>query len=85
MIPPQAHEDAMREASQSDVMILIGTTGEVMPAAMIPRLAKSNGAFIIEVNPTESLYTHEITDLFLRGKAGYIMNELGNRLFEGAE
>ena len=76
MIPPQAHEDAVQEASRAEVLILVGTTGEVMPAAMIPRLAKSNGARIIEINPTETHFTNEISDIFLKGKAGEVMSRL---------
>jgi NAD-dependent deacetylase len=46
-------------------MILVGTTGEVYPAALIPRAAKKRGAVIIEINPDFSSYTLDITDHFL--------------------
>ena len=75
-IPVKAHIESSEESQVAEVVLLIGTTGEVMPAAMIPRLAKNNGATIIEINPEESFYTNEITDIFLQGKAGIIMDRL---------
>lgn len=75
-IPVKAHIESSEESQMAEVVLLIGTTGEVMPAAMIPRLAKNNGAKIIEINPEESYYTSEITDIFLQGKAGDVMEIL---------
>lgn len=75
-IPQKASAASFTEASIADVFILVGTTGEVMPANMVPRLAKQNGASIIEVNPEPSSYTDDITDIFLQGRAGEILPEL---------
>jgi NAD-dependent deacetylase len=75
-IPAEAAQNAIVEAEKSDVMLLIGTTGEVMPASMIPRMAKNSGTKIIELNTEKSLYTDDITDLFLKGKAGEVAREL---------
>jgi NAD-dependent deacetylase len=58
------------------VFLLIGTSGEVMPACAIPTAAKENGATIIEINPKESLYTRQITDMFLEAPATTAMNRL---------
>jgi len=77
-IPLVAAYDA---AAISDVFLLIGTTGEVMPANQIPFLAKQNGAKIIEINLNESNYTRQITDIFLQGKATEIMEKLEKELF----
>jgi NAD-dependent deacetylase len=75
-IPEPASTNSFREADISDVFILIGTTGEIMPASVIPVNASRNGAKIIEVNVKESNYTNTITDVFLRGKATSILTEL---------
>ena len=75
-IPEKASAASFHEASVADVFLLIGTTGEVMPANLVPRLAKQNGAKIIEVNPEPSSYTNEITDIFLEGRAGEILPAL---------
>ncbi len=75
-IPEPAGSLSFNEADKADVFIIIGTTGEVMPASMIPQTAKQNGCSIIEVNPEKSLYTRKITDIFLQGKATEILNKL---------
>ena len=75
-IQEKAHTRAIEEAQSSDVFLLIGTTGEVMPAAFIPPLAKQNGAVIIEMNVEKSNYTDRITDIFLQAKATEAMTEL---------
>jgi NAD-dependent deacetylase len=80
-IPPQPLAAAYEAAQVSDVFLIIGTTGEVMPANQIPMLAKSNGSAIIEVNPMESNYTRSITDIFLEGEAACVMNKLSEHLF----
>ncbi len=79
-IPPVAYQNSMKEAAIADIFIVIGTTGEVMPASMIPQEAKKKGAKIIEINPEPSLYTHYITDFFMQGKATHICKELEKRL-----
>ncbi len=81
-IPQKASAASFNEASIADVFILIGTTGEVMPANMVPRLAKQNGATIIEINPEPSSYTDDITDIFLEGRAGEILPEIVQLIVE---
>ncbi len=75
-IPEVAYEGALVAAQTSDLFIVIGTTGEVMPACMIPDIAKQCGANIIEINPQPSNFTHRITDVFIQDKAGHAMNQL---------
>ncbi len=69
-IPQKAYEKSIEAASSCDVLLIIGTTGEVSPANQMPLIAKENGAFIIEVNPDPSLYTNYITDIFIKTTAG---------------
>jgi NAD-dependent deacetylase len=77
MIPIQVSQRSFAAAERADVMLMVGTTGEVMPAALIPNAAKEhNQAVIIEVNPEPSLYTQNLTDIFLQGRAGEILPEL---------
>lgn len=75
-IPEPAGSKSYAEASACDVMLVIGTTGEVMPASVIPFEAKENGAKIIEVNTKSSQFTSQITDIFLKGKATEVMDRL---------
>jgi NAD-dependent deacetylase len=75
-IPADAHNASLKAAEDADVFLIIGSTGEVMPASQIPVLAKQTGAKIIEINPETSRYTGHITDIHLQGKAGKVMVEL---------
>lgn len=75
-IPMDAHNASLKAAEEADVLIIIGSTGEVMPANQVPVLAKRTGAKIIEVNPESSRYTDFVTDIHLKGKAGEVMSEL---------
>jgi len=68
-IPPEAHRRSELEAGTSDVMLVVGSMGEVYPAALVPRRAKEAGATIIEVNPAESEFTASITDIYIPRKA----------------
>jgi NAD-dependent deacetylase len=75
-IPEPAQTNSFKEAKKSDCFILIGTTGMVAPANMIPKAAKENGAKIIEINPDKSEYTNSITDIFIEEKAACAMEIL---------
>ena len=79
-IPEHTNTLSFHEAEVADVFLLIGTTGEIMPASMIPHIAKRRGATIIEVNPKESNYTGDITDVFIQAKATEAMTRLAQEL-----
>ena len=79
-IPPKAYEKSLEAAQKAQVFLVIGTTGEIMPASQIPVLAKESGATIIEVNTQPSRYTHTLTDVFLQGKATEMMQQLEKAL-----
>ena len=64
-IPLEAAREAQRIARKTDVMLVVGSTGEVYPAAMIPRTAAARRAKIIEINPSPSSYTDHVTDVFI--------------------
>ena len=57
MLPPGAIEAAFEAAQTCDVLLLIGTSGVVQPAASLAEVAKSYGARIIEVNPRATALT----------------------------
>ncbi|WP_456471096.1 SIR2 family NAD-dependent protein deacylase [Caminibacter sp.] len=79
-IPPKAFEESIRLCENADCLIVIGTTGEIMPASQLPILAKQNGAKIIEINIEPSNYTNTITDIFLQDKATVASNKLKKEL-----
>jgi NAD-dependent deacetylase len=74
---PEYDFQASIEASQNcDLMIIIGSTGTVHPAASLPPYAKRHGAKIIEINPSPSTFTDAIADIFIPLKAAQAMREI---------
>ena len=80
-INPQVYQKSLELALKSDLMFVIGTSGEVMPACSLPLIAKQqNGAVIIEVNTLPSAYTNGISDYYFEQKAGEFFGEIAKRL-----
>lgn len=69
MLPRAALEQALDEAAQCDVMLVVGTSAMVEPAASLPRIAKKSGKRLIEVNPEGTPISH-LADAVLRAPSG---------------
>ncbi|AIF69044.1 NAD-dependent protein deacylase [Palaeococcus pacificus DY20341] len=80
-LPETALNNAFNLARRVDICLVIGTSGQVFPAAYIPYIVKDNKGSIIEINPHESGIT-PIADIFLRGRAGEVMEELLRKIWE---
>lgn len=80
MLPEAVLNQAFEEAATCDVMLIVGTSGVVQPAASLPSVAMQAGALVIEVNPELSALTPLVTDIFLQGPSGIILSELLKRL-----
>ncbi|MFX0113024.1 MAG: NAD-dependent protein deacylase [Candidatus Hodarchaeota archaeon] len=65
---PQTLESAFKEAMTCHSMLVIGTSGVVYPAAVLPSIAKDKGALIIEFNITPTALT-PLADYFFSGPA----------------
>lgn len=76
IIPAEAIRRSRQAAIDCDLMLVVGTSAVVQPAAMIPVIAKDNGAKIIEINPERTPLTDEISDYLIMGKAGEAMNRI---------
>lgn len=79
---PEAEIAAARaDCAECDVMLVVGTSAEVEPAASLPRIARDAGATIWEINPTSSewLPTHHR----LAGRAEETLPLLAERLPAG--
>lgn len=77
-INQKTHNLATRESQLCDLMIIIGTSGEVFPAALIPENAKFYGAKIMEINTKPSTYTNALVDIFIEGKASVVLRKIVN-------
>ena len=79
-LPPAALETAHHESSTCHVMLVIGTSAVVQPAASLPYLAQHNGAVVIEINPEKAFPG---ADIHIMKKAGTALPELVEALDAG--
>lgn len=84
MLPEEAVSRAWAAAQSCDVLLLVGTSGTVWPAAELPHIAKDAGATVIEVNPERSELT-AVADLFLPGQAGEVLPRLVKAVRDASE
>jgi NAD-dependent deacetylase len=75
MLPARAFEQAELEAQSCDVMVVVGTSGAVWPAAGLAARSRRGGAFVVIVNPQPSEIDSE-ADVVLRGTAAALLPEL---------
>ncbi|MGQ9688013.1 MAG: SIR2 family NAD-dependent protein deacylase [Desulfobaccales bacterium] len=75
-IPEEAGARANELVQRADLLLLIGTSGEVAPANFLPQAAKIHGALILESNLGHTRLTPLLTDYFLPGPAGEVWPEV---------
>jgi NAD-dependent deacetylase len=75
-IPERALLSSFRLAQSARALLVVGTSALVYPANSIPVIAKQNGAKIIEINIERTHLTERLTDIFILGEAGDIMERL---------
>jgi NAD-dependent deacetylase len=56
-LPADVLREAMELCEKSDVILVVGTSAVVQPAASLPLIVKRNGGTIIEINPDETPLT----------------------------
>jgi NAD-dependent deacetylase len=69
---PDVIEDATGLASQADLMLAVGSSLVVYPAADLPLVAVRNGARLVIVND-EPTPLDDVADLVVRGRAGEVI------------
>ncbi len=60
-LPPAALESAWGEAGSCRLMLVIGTSAVVQPAAALPCVARDQGAKIVEINPERAFPGADLT------------------------
>ncbi|MDO5726399.1 MAG: NAD-dependent deacylase [Bowdeniella nasicola] len=68
-LPTEAIDRAMTSAMTCDLMIVIGTSGSVYPAAGLPRLAADRGVPVVEINPRDTELTASMDVVWREGAA----------------
>ncbi|MCB9461704.1 MAG: NAD-dependent deacylase [Anaerolineaceae bacterium] len=74
-LPVQAINQAIEASQFCDVMLVVGTSGLVNPAAQLPKLAAQNGATVIEINPDTTPIT-PIAKVKLNGTSGDLLPQM---------
>jgi NAD-dependent deacetylase len=69
MLPAEAVDRAFREAERCDLLLSVGTSALVFPAAGVIEVAHRAGAWVFEVNPESTGFSH-LAVLELRQPAG---------------
>ncbi|MBX5868438.1 NAD-dependent deacylase [Pseudomonas aeruginosa] len=81
-LPEAALREAFAAACECDLLLSVGTSGVVQPAARIPGLALEHGASVVHVNP-QPVRTRHPREHCLVGPAGKVLPELLRRAFPG--
>jgi NAD-dependent deacetylase len=83
LLPFEALEAASEAARECDLLLSIGTSSLVYPAAALPYEALENGAALVEVNPSETPLTPH-ADYSLRGSVSEVLPNLLREAFGSA-
>jgi NAD-dependent deacetylase len=74
-LPADALRAAEEAARKCQIMLVVGTSAEVYPAAALPGYAKSAGATIVEINPNPTPLS-DAADYVLRAPAAVVLPAL---------
>lgn len=80
-IPPDALSECIKQTRMCDLMLLVGTSAVVYPAAGFPVDVKMSGGRLIEINPNETPLT-DISDVVIRAPAGDSLPRVVERVRE---
>ena len=81
MLPPEAFTEAQDAAARCEVMLVVGTSSVVEPAASLATWAAGNGAAIVEVNPNRTVLSAS-ADVCLNGPSGQILPAIVEQMEE---
>jgi len=80
-IPDEALEAAFAAVEDCDILLAVGTSAVVQPAAGLAMQAKQRGSLLVEINPEPTPLT-SAADFTLTGPSGLILPELVSALRE---
>jgi NAD-dependent deacetylase len=80
-IPQDALNECINQTRMCDLMLLVGTSAVVYPAAGFPVDVKTSGGRLIEINPNETPLT-DISDVVIRAPAGEALPRVVERVRE---
>jgi NAD-dependent deacetylase len=81
-LPKAALDKALAVSNACDVMLIVGSSLVVNPAAQLPQIARRHGASLIMLNRTETTLD-SLADVQILGEAGPTLSDLVGRLDSG--
>ena len=81
-LPQSAWYEAQRAARQCDLMVIAGSSLEVLPVARLPMQALDRGAHLIIINNTPT-YLNVRADVVIMDDVATTLPQIAKRVFHG--
>ncbi len=96
-IPQEALRQSFNEAEDCDLMLVIGTSAQVEPAASLPLIAKGmstllrgiggialpkSNCHVVEINWEPTPLTNDVSDFLIQGRAGEVLFHIEQKIRE---
>ncbi|HIY84853.1 MAG TPA: NAD-dependent deacylase [Candidatus Yaniella excrementavium] len=75
MLPEDAFNSTIHALQRADLVVVVGTSGLVQPAASLPYIGQEAGAQVIEINPVPTDLS-DTADIYLQATAAATMPQL---------
>ena len=82
-IPPAVLTESTQEAEKARLMLVIGTSANVYPAAEMPLLTLHSGGRVLEINLEKTPLTHKVAELTIFAPADEVLPEILRQLQNG--
>ena len=84
LLPADAYREAEHVARSAEVLLIVGSSLQVTPAAWLPEAARTQGAAVLIVNDRPTAMD-DVADVVIRGRAGQVLPELVAAVFAATE
>lgn len=75
MLPQTTFDAAVEALRAADLVVVVGTSGLVQPAASLPLIAQESGAKLVEINPVPTDLS-DVADVYLSATAAVALPAL---------
>ncbi|MBI4169261.1 MAG: NAD-dependent deacylase, partial [Acidobacteria bacterium] len=75
LLPEREMAEATEASRRAELLLVIGTSALVYPAASLPEIAKRHGACLVEIN-VEPTPLSSLADEVIQGPAGAVLPDL---------
>lgn len=79
-IPTDALMRSQQESETCDLMLVIGTSAMVYPAASMPVIAHDAGARVVEINTADTPLTGRVSSYIVKGPSGEVLESVVRQL-----